>query len=684
MKKIVSFFCALAVIVGTFVIPAATVSATEASDTAAALIPSAYWNNAKTISEATDTEPAVYGKDDNQFTVGGMVFDYEIKAGYTYYLEFDYCGTKDFDTFYPYVTVTHASNAFRETKPDNSSVKLNLPAKATNDWKKVSQIISGDALLSCNLEPSGKYLEIGWHFTGGRVMFKNMKITEYDFSTAETQIPTTTKAVEMSIEDGVNVYSKVADWDPGIGGMVFNYKIESGKKYFLSFDYNAPGDEKFYGWAPQASTVKSMGVYEEHNGAANAVKLLLPEAATNGWVTLAQVLDGDALLSGGAAGYLEIDWGWLNTTVQFKNIKVTELAADVLYPTATVKFDAPYIEDGSVCYKTVGTTNDYYANGGDNSLVFDYKIEKEYNYLLSYDYKYIYDDACGSTPISAYVSMSSTKPFIGGVKDQAFKLNTSTNGWWNNWASDSTVLSGQALTDLNKGEYLTIISTFIKPYALRNIRIVKFKASSDVIYPSGTTGYNAPYNDEDGSVCYKTLCSSDPWESKYAEHGLVFDYKIEKGYNYLLSYDYKFETNGWSGGVQLSAYTSTSSTTPNIIGDRNIPFLLKTSEAGNDNVWASDSTALSGQALLNLNSGEYITLISTYSKLYTLKNIRIEKYDYRDVNFDNTVDAADLTLLRKDLLGISSDAKITDINGDRQTDILDLVHLKKGLSSSQS
>ena len=112
--------------------------------------------------------------------------------------------------------------------------------------------------------------------------------------------------------------------------------------------------------------------------------------------------------------------------------------------------------------------------------------------------------------------------------------------------------------------------------------------------------------------------------------------------------------------------------------------MLKTSEAGNDNVWASDSTALSGQALLNLNSGEYLTLISTYSKLYTLKNIRIEKYDYRDVNFDNTVDAADLTLLRKDLLGISSDAKITDINGDRQTDILDLVHLKKGLSSSQS
>ena len=529
MKKIVSIFCALAVIIGTFSIPAITASAVETAGTATELTPSGYWQSGSLVSEATETEPAVYGKGNTEFQVGGMVFDYEIRAGYTYYLEFDYCGTNDFYELYPYVTVTHASNAFRETKPDNSSVKLNLPAGATDDWKKVSQIISGDVLLSCNLEPSGKYLEIGWHFTGGHVMFKNMKITEYDFSTAETQIPTTTKAGEMSIEDGVTVYSKVADWDPGIGGMVFNYKIESGKKYFLSFDYNAPVDEKFYGWAPQASTVKSVGVYEEHNGAANAVKLLLPEAATNGWVTLAQILDGDALLSGGAAGYLEIDWGWLNTTVQFKNIKVTNLSADLLYPTATVKFDAPYIEDGSVCYKTVGTTNDYYANGGDNSLVFDYKIEKEYNYLLSYDYRYTYDDACGNTPISAYVSKSSSKPFTGGVKDKAFKLNTSTNGWWNNWASDSTVLSGQAL--------------------------------------------------------------------------------------------------------------------------------------------------------LNLNAGEYLTIISTYTKPYTLKNIRISKYDYCDVNFDSEVNATDLGLLRKELLGIDTAAEITDINGDKQTDILDLVSLKKAMSN---
>ena len=144
---------------------------------------------------------------------------------------------------------------------------------------------------------------------------------------------------------------------------------------------------------------------------------------------------------------------------------------------------------------------------------------------MSYDYKYIYDDACGSTPISAYVSMSSTKPFTGGVKYQAFKLNTSTNGWWNNWASDSTVLSGHAL--------------------------------------------------------------------------------------------------------------------------------------------------------LNLNAGEYLTIISTYTKPYTLRNIRISKHDYRDVNFDSEVNATDLGLLRKELLGIDTAAEITDINGDRQTDILDLVRLKR-------
>ena len=522
-NKCLSVISAIAVLAGTIQLNGIFANASSVAFTN--LTPSV----SKAVEQSTEDGTAVYSKEAKWLSVGGMVFNYKIESGKKYLLTFDYevpgaeLNAGKFAWKPPQVSTVKSSGAYEEREPANA-VKLGLPASGTIGWTAFGQLLEGDDLLNSGVEGT-EYLQIdwGWLNDGRTVRFKNIKIAEVE-AAAGVLYPSTVQSVETSVDGEDIAFTKIPQW-LNTGGMVFNYKIESGKKYFLTFDYNVPGTAggsgKFATKPPQVSTVKSPDVYEERE-TANAIKLDLPTSYTNGWTSFGQMLDGDKLLNSGVDGteYLQIDWGLLNNdcTVRFKNIKIAEIEpdSDVLLPTGTVSFNA-CIEDGVICYKTIGTENNLWTNGGDNSLVFDYKIEREYNYLLFYDYRYTYDDACDNTPISAYVSTSSTKPFTGGVKDKAFRLNTSSEGFNNKWASGCTSLSGEALLNLNAGEYLTIISTFIKPYTLKNIQIIKYKPSgfdSDIEYvtngnfENGLTGWRQSENvaeavTKDGSTAMK-------------------------------------------------------------------------------------------------------------------------------------------------------------------------------------
>ena len=629
-NKCLSVISAIAVLVGTIQLNSIFANASSVAFTN--LTPSA----SKAVEQSTEDGAAVYSKEAKWLSVGGMVFNYKIESGKKYLLTFDYevpgneLNTGKFAWKPPQASTVKSSGAYEEREPANA-VKLGLPASGTIGWTAFGQLLEGDDLLNSGVEGT-EYLQIdwGWLNDGRTVRFKNIKIAEVE-AAAGVLYPSTVQSVETSVDGEDIAFTKIPQW-LNTGGMVFNYKIESGKKYFLTFDYNVPGTAggsgKFATKPPQVSTVKSPDVYEERE-TANAIKLDLPTSYTNGWTSFGQMLDGDKLLNSGVDGteYLQIDWGLLNNdcTVRFKNIKIAEIEpdSDVLLPTGTVSFNA-CIEDGVICYKTIGTENNLWTNGGDNSLVFDYKIERGYKYLLTYDYRYTYDAACDNTPISAYVSTSSTKPFTGGVKDKAFRLNTSEKGWWNTWATGTTMLSGDALLNLNAGEYFTIISTFIKPYSLRNIRIEKFVASDEYIYPSGAANFNTCV--EDGNICYKTIGTENSLWTNGGDNSLVFDYKIEREYNYLLFYDYRYTYDDACDNTPISAYVSTSNTKPFTGGVKDKAFRLNTSSEGFNNKWASGCTSLSGEALLNLNAGEYLTIISTFIKPYTLKNIQIVKY----------------------------------------------------------
>ena len=59
-----------------------------------------------------------------------------------------------------------------------------------------------------------------------------------------------------------------------------------------------------------------------------------------------------------------------------------------------------------------------------------------------------------------------------------------------------------------------------------------------------------------------------------------------------------------------------------------------------------------------------------------------ERVYYLDLNMDGTIDSADLAALRKDLLGNANGA-FSDVNGDKEVNILDLVHIKKVLAADR-
>lgn len=98
------------------------------------------------------------------------------------------------------------------------------------------------------------------------------------------------------------------------------------------------------------------------------------------------------------------------------------------------------------------------------------------------------------------------------------------------------------------------------------------------------------------------------------------------------------------------------------------------SEVGYDvyyTVNGAEKTDNLSTAYVNSTAAGKITYIALSERVY-----------YLDLNTDGTVDSADLAALRKDLLGNANGA-FSDVNGDKEVNILDLVHIKKVLAADR-
>ncbi len=158
--------------------------------------------------------------------------------------------------------------------------------------------------------------------------------------------------------------------------------------------------------------------------------------------------------------------------------------------------------------------------------------------------------------------------------------------------------------------------------------------------------------------------------------GFATDYVLRKDKDYVITFDYKYLTNGdLAGALQ-----------PRTVGDSFDETVIKNqTEESNQTLNVEDINS-DWETMKIAYSASNVTQDNKYLAFFgktsaganydiSLKNLCF--YDLGDVDFSGIINSLDLSLLRNDLLGVDNTAEFTDVNNNGKTDIIDLVRLKK-------
>ena len=178
MKKILSIFCALTLIMSVLIIPSAMISSAESPEVGVEveLTPSDLYS----YTECTDAD-GVYYQMSTEKNDHALVFDYQIESGYYYYLTYDYKGptTKNYGGWQQGIGAEADPNktgAAGYIGYNGNAIQFNEPY-STDVWSTGNvEILSGDKLLSIS-KNNGTYLAITSSFANSHA-FRNIKITK--------------------------------------------------------------------------------------------------------------------------------------------------------------------------------------------------------------------------------------------------------------------------------------------------------------------------------------------------------------------------------------------------------------------------------------------------------------------------------------------------------------------------
>ena len=168
--------------------------------------------------------------------------------------------------------------------------------------------------------------------------------------------------------------------------LVFDYQIESGYDYYLTYDYKGPATNNWGGWLqgigavayPNTTAAGNTG----YNG--NAIQFSEPNS-TSEWSTgNVEILSGDKLLSTSTKNgtYLAITSSCLDKIHAFRNIKITKITADnTIIPTAlgSMKLGC---ENGEIYWESTATTQYSFTGFKTN-----YELKPDTKYFISFDVK---------------------------------------------------------------------------------------------------------------------------------------------------------------------------------------------------------------------------------------------------------------------------------------------------------
>ena len=226
-------------------------------------------------------------------------------------------------------------------------------------------------------------------------------------------------------------------------------------------------------------------------------------------------------------------------------------------------------------------------------MTFDYVIEADKEYLLTFDY---YGATSAPGGYGVPFSATTVAKAYDAVKSKPADYTTLNGSLPNktSWTNNACViLNGNDLLE-NGGQYLALFHIFNEgtELQLKNIKISEFTMPSDVLMPSYL--HNTSMGAEDGDLIF----TSGTWNAG----SITFDYQIEEGYDYYLSF--QFKGHNYAAAQHPSASTVATATT-NLNGT--VSSAIKLGVPSSKTAWSSVFVPLDGDALL-ASGGTYLAI----------------------------------------------------------------------------
>jgi len=565
---------------------------------------------------------------------GSLTFDYVIEAGYNYILEYDYKGHN-----WTNGELDRAPSAYTVATPNTyvnanvaSAIALGVPANQTGSWKRCNKLLSGDELLACG----GTYLCIMWSGLVPAANFKNFKIYKVDSGVVA---PVKSRQLTATFENGEYIFECT---NYSVNTIVFDKVIEADKKYVIAYDY-VLNTTQFDKQAPSATTVinktatSGTDAWPQGDVVSSAVNLGIAQkgnAASEQWKTMAAIVNGNDARTATGGDYLAIQWMWMNGNggggyFKMKNVRVYEFEGDEgdLVHSAVKNVSVNYV-DGEFVYTGTG----YDAHG----ITFDYEIEADTTYYLTFDYM-------GTNRFASQVPAAATigdkaKAYGGDIEGEiALGVPNSENAY----TPVLVKLNGNDLLAAGTGSpYLSINWIFAVnsiPVNFKNLAICK-AADSDCDEPVLTT--NMIKSVDNGSVVYTN--------NGYQQHQITFNEEVKADKVYEIEFDYmghNVADHKNSSGLKTIPSVSTVATLDTKITDSSKLDFIQLGVESHKTEWKNYAPVIRGDDIIATNGEGYLTIHFMWmgGKTANFKNFNINAYDYGDVDFDNVKDIASIT-----------------------------------------
>ena len=325
-------------------------------------------------------------------------------------------------------------------------------------------------------------------------------------------VPSKLYAAEESTVNGEKVYTPTPRYAGG--SITFNYEIESGYVYYLSFDYM--GSNRSDAQLPCAITLETTASYAK-DIVSSAVSLDLPNT-TDAFKTVIFEIKGEDLLASGGK-YLAINWKWLLYDTAFKNFKIIKEEIENKAIVSILHNTAAAIIDGEVVY-----TSGVYNAG---SITFDYEIEEGYTYYFNFDYM---GHNWAQTQLPSFSTVAEKTNKLNSAVSNSIALPVVSSR--ENWVSLTASVTSQELL-ASGGKYLAINWVHMSPACnFKNFRINRVRNADD--------GYDYPisikHDQTTDVIDNETAVYS--FVGGAASPSLTFDYKLSSGKTYAINFDY--------------------------------------------------------------------------------------------------------------------------------------------------